>query len=146
MVLDVVVANTYVTDNNDQFTQECLQDIADNINKEPHKFKLFDSLSGTREMGEAIKAKFDGKRLHVYFNFLKPFVSFAGNLPGEQGLLKPDAYNTLVVNKLEDVRFGFTANSSFRNAHGFKVSGSVCSKCYNIDVTEEDDILEDDEE
>ena len=34
MVLDVVVANTYVTDNNDQFTPECLQDIADNINKE----------------------------------------------------------------------------------------------------------------
>ena len=146
MILDVVVANTKITDNNDQFTAECLQDLADRVNSSPKDHKLYVSLSGTKEIGEAVKANFDGKRLHVYFKFYKPYVTIAGNLPGESGLPKADAYETLVVNKLEDFRFGLSGNSSFKNSHAFKVSGSVCSKCYKVDVTEEDDILDDDEE
>lgn len=140
MILDVIVADTRTTINNDRYTAEALQDVADRINKNPDKYGLFESLSGTKRMGSATKASFDGKRLHVYFKINKPYVTIAGNLPGDAGISKPDAFSTLEIKKLEDFRFGFSAKPSFKYPHAFKVSGSVCSKCFSVDVTEEDEI------
>ena len=146
MILDVIVANIHVTDNNDCYTAECLQDVANQINKNPRKLKLYESLSGTTQLGKAVKAEFDGKRLHVFFEFERPYITLAGNLPGKQGLPKLDIFETLFINKLEDVRFGLTTKPSFKDPNPFKVSGSVCAKCYSIDVTEDDEFVDDDDE